>query len=98
MAHPPRLRRFWDWLVRDRRTGKVVIAQLPNAPLAIFLVTTVVLRLVDPAGDIRNALRIVAVAALLWWSIDEVLRGVNPFRRMLGAVVLAATVAGLVDR
>src|SRR5213078_4645489 len=32
------LRRVFDWLFRDRRTGKVVIAQLPNLALSLFLV------------------------------------------------------------
>jgi hypothetical protein len=37
---------------------------------------------------------VVATVALLWWSIDEIVRGVNPFRRILGAVVLVAVVVG----
>lgn len=53
------------------------------------------LRFVDPAGGVRVGLRAVAVVSLLWWSLDEVLRGVNPFRRILGGVVLLATVVGL---
>jgi len=27
--------------------------------------------------------------ALAWWAVDEVVRGVNPWRRCLGAGVLA---------
>ena len=33
---------------------------------------------------------LLGTAALLWWSFDELIRGVNPFRRGLGAVVLCA--------
>jgi hypothetical protein len=40
----------------------------------------------------------VATAALLVWAVDEVLRGVNPFRRLLGGGVLVVVVAGLVVR
>jgi hypothetical protein len=34
--------------------------------------------------------------ALLVWSLDEVVRGSSPFRRVLGAVVLSAQLASLV--
>ena len=36
----------------------------------------------------------VGSVALVVWALDELLRGVNPFRRALGAVVLAAQLAG----
>ena len=49
-------------------------------------------------GTLRSALSAVATAALVWWAIDEILRGVNPFRRGLGAVVLALTAAQVVTR
>jgi hypothetical protein len=82
-------------MFRDRSTGKIVIVQWPNVPLAVFLVAAVVRRLVHPAGRAGAALSAVAVVALLWWAGDEVLRGVNPFRRLLGATVLVVTVVGL---
>lgn len=34
--------------------------------------------------------------ALLVWALDEVVRGASPFRRVLGAVVLAAQLGWLV--
>ncbi len=38
-----------------------------------------------------------ALATLAWWAIDEVVRGVNPWRRILGvggcAVVITGTLA-----
>jgi hypothetical protein len=36
--------------------------------------------------------------SLLWWATDEVLRGVNPWRRLLGTVVLGVELANLVSR
>lgn len=87
------LRRGCDWLFRDREAGRIVIAQLPNPPLIIFLGASLIRRLGDPEGDVRTVVTLVAAGALLWWALDEVLRGVNPFRRILGAVVLALTVA-----
>jgi uncharacterized membrane protein YpjA len=73
----------------------VVVAQPPNASLAVFLACTVALWLVDPAGDVRAALVVVRTLALGVWAVDELLRGVNPFRRILGATVLTATLIGL---
>ena len=86
------------WLFEDRTTGGIVIAQWPNLPLWVFGVASVVRRLVDPAGAPGAALDVVIAVALAWWSIDEVARGVNPFRRILGAVVLALLIAGIAAR
>jgi hypothetical protein len=36
--------------------------------------------------------------ALLFWAGDEILRGVNPWRRMLGAGVLAWELFSLLSR
>ena len=84
------------WLFRNRETGRVTIAQTPNLSMGIFLVCTVVLRLFDPAGDVRSVLVAVGTAALVWWAVDEIVRGVNPWRRGLGTVVLVATLVGLI--
>ena len=92
------LKRSFDWLFRDRRSGKIVIAQLPNVPLIVFLVASLVKRLASPSGTVGTALTVVIVASLLWWAGDEVLRGVNPFRRILGGIVVVLTVAGLLLR
>ena len=85
-----------DWLFRNRQTGQITIAQLPNAALWVFLIATALRTLIDPAGWPGTALRVVATAALVWWAGDEILRGVNPWRRLLGAAVLAAQLARLV--
>lgn len=85
-----------DWLFRDRTTGRIVIAQRPNLSFGIFLVASVVRRLATPTGTAGTVVDVVATGALLWWAIDEVVRGVNPWRRILGAVVGGATLVGLV--
>lgn len=89
------LRRAFDWLFRDRSTGEVVIAQFPNLPLIVFLVAAAIRRFASPEGAAGTVVSLVATAAILWWSLDEVARGVNPFRRLLGGVVLVVTVVGL---
>lgn len=85
-----------DWLFRNRETGRITIAQWPNPSIGIFIAATVARRLLDPAGTIGVAIAVVGTVALVWWALDEVIRGVNPWRRILGAVVLIGTVAGLV--
>jgi len=49
-----------------------------------------------PQGRARDVLVVLTSAALALWSGDKVLRGVNPFRRILGGVVLAWLVVSLV--
>lgn len=87
--------RIVDWLFRDRRTGRITIAQAPNWTLSVWLVTTVALRLGDPQGRLRDVLTVVATLVLLAWSADELVRGVNPFRRILGGVVLSGLLLSL---
>jgi hypothetical protein len=79
------------WLFTDRSTGRIVVAQPPNLSLSGFLVSAVAERVLDgSAGEIAGVARL---GFLVWWAGDELLRGVNPFRRVLGAVVLASAVA-----
>jgi len=80
-----------DWLFRSRVTGRITIAQFPNAALWVWLAATVLQRFWDPRVAGHDVLRWVSTGGLVVWAGDEVLRGVNPFRRMLGAGVLALT-------
>jgi hypothetical protein len=87
------MRRFLHWFFQNRETGAITIGQMPNTPLWIFLVGTVLLWAWHPAGRIGNNLECLVRASLLVWAIDEVLRGVNPWRRCLGAAVMVYEVA-----
>ena len=87
-----------DWLFRNRQTGEITIAQMPNAPLIVFLVAVVVRLLFHPSGTLGTVVSAVATVALIVWAGDEVLRGVNPWRRLLGCGVLAFTLVGLLLR
>jgi hypothetical protein len=84
-----------DWAFRDRRTGRIVIAQWPNVALAVWIVAGVLRALLDPGGGWRTTLDVIGAAALTWWAVDEIIRGVNPWRRFLGALVLTGTVLSL---
>jgi hypothetical protein len=93
IGHPLAMQRAVDWLFRNRRTGRITIVQFPNAALALFLVASVLGRLVHG----NDALRVIATGALVWWAADEIVRGVNPWRRLLGGAVLAGQVVSLVS-
>ena len=56
-----------------------MVAQWPNTALIVWIATSVVLALSDPDGTWGLALRVVAMVALGWWAVDEIVRGVNPW-------------------
>lgn len=85
-----------DWLFRSRVTGRITIAQFPNLPLAVFLGGSILARILRPSGPFGTALEVVTTGALLWWAADEVIRGVNPWRRLLGGTTLVLQLMRLV--
>lgn len=58
--------------------------QFPNVPLWIFLGTVVLGRFLPTETAARTAIGWIGLGALAWWAVDELLRGVNPWRRLLG--------------
>jgi hypothetical protein len=62
-----------------------------------FLLASVASRVFHPSGGATTFLHVLGVVALLVWALDEIVRGVNPFRRLLGGAVLVATVATVAD-
>jgi hypothetical protein len=83
-------------MFRSRTTGRITLAQLPNWPLGLWLLTSLVMWLAHPQGWVRAVLVVLSSAALALWAGDEVLRGVNPFRRILGLATLGRLVFSLV--
>jgi hypothetical protein len=83
------------WVFRDRRTGRIVIVQWPNAALVVWLAATMARRLLGLDGAWDEALQVVASLVLGWWALDEIGRGMNPWRRLPGAVVLGGLAASL---
>jgi hypothetical protein len=79
----------------NRRSGRLTVTQWPNLPLAVFLLAAVASRIFRPSGGTATFLRVLGLVTLIVWALDELIRGVNPFRRILGGAVLVATVAGL---
>ncbi len=82
-------------MFRSRQTGQIVMAQFPNMALGLYLAVTLTRRVLDPSGALRTTLDWVVVGALAWWAADEVVRGVNPFRRALGVFGCFAVVTGV---
>ncbi len=93
-----RCRAASNWLFRDRQTGEIVVVQFPNVPLFVWSGATVLTVLLRPAGLWRTALVGVATVALVVWAGEEIIRGVNPWRRFLGATVLCFVAVSLVAR
>lgn len=87
------MRAAFDWLFRNRHTGDYTVAQWPNFFLGAWIVCSLIRTIFDPTGVQGDVLSWVGAAALLVWAGDEVLRGVNPFRRIVGGVVLLGLVA-----
>jgi hypothetical protein len=87
------LKRAFDWTFRSRETGRIVIGQWPNVPLVVFLVAWAASWLAGPDGTVGRVLLDLSRITLVWWAVDELVRGVNPWRRALGLGVLVSLAA-----
>lgn len=66
------------------------VAQFPNAPLLVAIAAWIVRQFTDGAAyDWASAVFYVALACFAFWELVD---GVNRFRRIGGAVILALTV------
>lgn len=90
--------RVAGWLFRSRKTGRIAIAQRPNLSLCGFAAAALVRLIPQLNVGTREVAGDIAVGFLTWWSLDEVLRGVNPWRRILGVVTGALVVVALARR
>jgi predicted Na+-dependent transporter len=81
------MKAFLDWCFRSRVTGRITIAQFPNTALWLFLAASLAAWELQP-GLILIAAKVIAFGSGVCWAADELLRGVNPWRRVLGLTVL----------
>ena len=86
---------FLRWFFRNRQTGEITIAQAPNLVLWVVIVAGVLRWVWHPPGTAAVTLDVGFKGGLIVWSLDEIFRGVNPWRRCLGGVVLAYELATL---
>ena len=97
-GHRARRRSDLGWFFRNPDTGEIVVAQWPNLPLSVFLAATAARLLFQPDGTAGTVVSIVSTTAIVVWAVLEIAAGSSPFRRVLGAVVLLAALAGLLLR
>lgn len=71
---------------------------MPNLPIVLWLATVVARWFVTPDSTGSIVLAWAGSVTLGWWAIDELVRGVNPWRRALGLVGCAVVIAGIVGR
>ncbi len=72
------------------------VVQWPNPPLWIALAAGIAARLTS--GTVRRDAALTFRLAMIVWAYDELARGSNWFRRVLGAGVLARVVLELRQR
>ena len=73
---------------RDLKIRGYTVGQFPNPPLWVALTALAVALLTSDASTVNDAARAVFYVALTVWAYEELARGVNGFRRALGAVAL----------
>lgn len=81
----PRWNRFW----KDK-DGQVVIWQTPNVWLWAWFVSSLLARFIH-TGVPHDVFRYAALVTLVVWALRELLGGVNYFRRLIGLLILAAS-------
>ena len=81
---------FLNQMFRDDK-GKIVVAQLPNLPIIVWIVATL-LKMIFATGQINTGLELIAFGALFTWAWEELFQGVNYFRRGLGLIVLVSLI------
>jgi hypothetical protein len=84
--------RPWQWAFQSRATGRVSIVAWPSLPLWVWIGSATARRLPSVDGRADDLLGIIGTTALVVWAIDELWRGVNPWRRLLGLGVLLGVV------
>lgn len=85
---------IWDRFWRDDK-GRIVIWQTPNIYLIAWAVLTVVSLFFN--GTIATVFSWLGNIALLTWSILEITKGVNYFRRLLGLLVLVFVIMSVIS-
>jgi hypothetical protein len=82
------MRRFFRWFFKNRETDAITIAQAPNLSLWIVIVAGALIWAWHPPDRVGVILEITFKGALFAWAFEEIVRGVNPWRRCLGVAVL----------
>ena len=84
---------IWDKIWRDKH-GRIVVWQTPNALLIAWAVLTTISLFFN--GTTSSAFSWLGNAALLIWSLLELFKGVNYFRRIMGLAVLTLAILSII--
>ena len=87
--------RVWRWWFADRATGEITVAQFPNWPIWCIGACWLARVITDAGSTAHEALGWVIRGLWIVWGVDELVRGVNPWRRLLGTIVIAWQVVSL---
>lgn len=78
-----------SWAFRSRQTGRITLVHRPNTlALATSGALTAAALLTRRSPGAARVVSALGRATGVLWAADEVFRGVNPFRRAVGAVAL----------
>lgn len=72
-------------------SGSIVIWQTPNALLSGWFVFAVIARIVT-SGFWHQLATVFGFVCITIWAMQETTQGASPFRRVLGALILIASV------
>jgi hypothetical protein len=81
-----------DWCFRNRETGEITIGQPPNTLAKVVGGLWLARRLWRGKGTVAQVLFVAETGALAMIGADELVRGVNPWRRFIGATTLTVCV------
>ncbi len=83
---------FIEKCYKDKH-GKVAVVQTPNLPLIVWITSKLMILLV-PTGQLENILQAIAFGSLFTWAWLEIFNGDSYLRRALGIIVIIVSVYG----
>jgi len=86
---------FFNQVFCDRY-GKIVMAQMPNLPIIVWTVASL-LKIIFSTGRLNMGLELIAFGSLFTWAWEELFQGVNYFRRTLGLIVLVGLITSKIQ-
>jgi hypothetical protein len=83
------------WWFENRQTGAITVGQFPNWPLFAIAATWVARAIAQDGSRPYDLAAGAATVLWIYWGADELIRGVNPWRRLLGTGVIVWQVVRL---
>ncbi|MBP9738526.1 hypothetical protein KBD20_02470, partial [Candidatus Saccharibacteria bacterium] len=71
--------------------GKVVVAQFPNLSLSVWIIATLLVKVI-PEGVVTQLLSVIAFGAIFTWAWLELFSGSTYMRRLLGLVIFVLVI------